>query len=65
MTRYTAAYANEIAAFVAAVAEGAAPPTTGHDGLMALALADAAGKIRGRGPAGEAGRGAGLSHDKA
>jgi myo-inositol 2-dehydrogenase/D-chiro-inositol 1-dehydrogenase len=42
MTRYTAAYANEIAAFVAAVAEGAAPLTTGHDGLMALALADAA-----------------------
>lgn len=42
MTRYVAAYANEIAAFVAAVADGAAPPTTGHDGLMALALADAA-----------------------
>lgn len=42
MSRYTAAYANEIAAFVAAVAEGAATPTTGHDGLMALALAEAA-----------------------
>ena len=42
MTRYVAAYANEIAAFVASVAEGAATPTTGHDGLMALALADAA-----------------------
>lgn len=42
MTRYTAAYANEIAAFVAAVAEGAETPTTGHDGMMALALADAA-----------------------
>jgi len=42
MTRYVAAYANEIAAFVAAVADGAATPTTGHDGLMALALADAA-----------------------
>lgn len=41
MTRYTAAYANEIAAFVAAVADGAATPTTGHDGMMALALADA------------------------
>ncbi len=41
MTRYTSAYANEIAAFVAAVRDGAAPPTTGHDGLMALALADA------------------------
>lgn len=42
MTRYTAAYANEIAAFVAAVAEGAPTPTTGHDGLMALVLAEAA-----------------------
>ena len=42
MTRYVAAYANEIAAFVAALADGAATPTTGHDGLMALALADAA-----------------------
>lgn len=42
MTRYTAAYANEIAAFVASVADGAATPTTGHDGMMALALADAA-----------------------
>ncbi|MCU0906867.1 MAG: Gfo/Idh/MocA family oxidoreductase, partial [Rhodobacteraceae bacterium] len=42
MTRYTAAYAAEIAAFVAAVTTGAPTPTTGHDGLMALALADAA-----------------------
>ena len=42
MTRYIAAYANEIAAFVAAVAEGAATPTTGLDGLRALELADAA-----------------------
>lgn len=42
MTRYTAAYANEIAAFVAAVRDGAAPPATGEDGLKALALADAA-----------------------
>jgi myo-inositol 2-dehydrogenase/D-chiro-inositol 1-dehydrogenase len=42
MTRYTAAYANEIAAFVAAVADGAPTPTTGQDGLLALALADAA-----------------------
>lgn len=42
MTRYTAAYANEIAAFVAAVSDGVTPPTTGHDGLMALVLADAA-----------------------
>jgi myo-inositol 2-dehydrogenase/D-chiro-inositol 1-dehydrogenase len=44
MTRYVTAYANEIAAFVAAIADGAPTPTTGHDGLMALALADAAVK---------------------
>jgi myo-inositol 2-dehydrogenase/D-chiro-inositol 1-dehydrogenase len=42
MTRYTAAYAGEIAAFVEALSTGAPPPTTGHDGLMALALAEAA-----------------------
>ncbi len=42
MTRYVAAYANEIAAFVAAVTEGAPTPTTGADGLAALVLADAA-----------------------
>jgi myo-inositol 2-dehydrogenase/D-chiro-inositol 1-dehydrogenase len=42
MTRYIAAYANEIAAFIAAVQGGAATPTTGQDGLMALALAEAA-----------------------
>jgi myo-inositol 2-dehydrogenase/D-chiro-inositol 1-dehydrogenase len=42
MSRYTAAYAAEIAAFVAALRDGTPPPTTGHDGLMALALADAA-----------------------
>lgn len=42
MTRYTAAYANELAEFVAAINEGGDMPTTGHDGLMALALADAA-----------------------
>ena len=42
MTRYREAYAAEIAAFVAAVQEGAPTPTTGHDGMMALALADAA-----------------------
>lgn len=42
MTRYTAAYANEIASFVKAVAEGTATPTTGLDGLKALELADAA-----------------------
>ncbi|MCC7319391.1 MAG: inositol 2-dehydrogenase [Rubellimicrobium sp.] len=42
MNRYTAAYAAEIAAFVTAVAEGGPMPTTGEDGLAALALADAA-----------------------
>ncbi len=42
MTRYIAAYANEIASFVAAVNGGTATPTTGQDGLQALALADAA-----------------------
>jgi len=42
MTRYTQAYANEIAAFVSAVADGSTPPTTGEDGLKALELADAA-----------------------
>lgn len=42
MSRYVNAYANEIAAFVDAVANGAATPTTGHDGVMALALTDAA-----------------------
>lgn len=42
MTRYVNAYANEIAAFVRAIADGSPMPTTGHDGLLALALADAA-----------------------
>jgi myo-inositol 2-dehydrogenase/D-chiro-inositol 1-dehydrogenase len=42
MSRYTAAYAGEIAAFVQAVAEGTVPPTTGEDGLRALELAEAA-----------------------
>ena len=42
MTRYAAAYAAELAAFVEALASGAPPPVTGHDGLMALAIAEAA-----------------------
>ena len=42
MTRYIAAYANEIAGFIRAVNDGGATPTTGDDGLKALALADAA-----------------------
>lgn len=42
MTRYTAAYANEIEAFVRALTKGEAMPATGRDGLMALILAEAA-----------------------
>ena len=42
MTRYAAAYAAELAAFVEALASGTPPPVTGHDGLMALAIAEAA-----------------------
>ena len=42
MTRYTSAYASEIAAFIAAVREGTAPAPSGEDGLRALVLADAA-----------------------
>lgn len=44
MERYTQAYAAEIAAFVKAVGAGTSPPTTGHDGLMALVLAEAANR---------------------
>jgi len=44
MTRYTAAYANEIAAFVQSLSEKTTPPTTGEDGLRALEMADAAVK---------------------
>ena len=42
MTRYTEAYAAEIAAFIAAISDGAAISPDGKDGLAALALADAA-----------------------
>lgn len=42
MTRYKAAYAAEIAAFIDAVQNDGPMPTTGHDGLMALVLAEAA-----------------------
>lgn len=42
MTRYTEAYAAEIAAFVAAISDGASISPSGQDGLAALALADAA-----------------------
>ena len=44
MTRYTEAYANEIASFIAAIEKGAALSPSGTDGLAALALADAAVK---------------------
>ncbi len=42
MTRYQAAYAAEITAFVEALAGGQAPAPSGNDGLLALALAEAA-----------------------
>ncbi len=42
MTRYTEAYAAEIAAFVAAINDGTAPTPSGKDGEAALALAEAA-----------------------
>jgi myo-inositol 2-dehydrogenase / D-chiro-inositol 1-dehydrogenase len=42
MTRYTEAYAAEIAAFIAVVAGGANPSPSGADGLAALVLAEAA-----------------------
>ncbi len=42
MDRYTEAYAREIATFVEAITTGTTPPTTGQDGLLALALAEAA-----------------------
>lgn len=41
MTRYTAAYAAEIAEFIAAIAEDRDPATTGEDGVIALRLANA------------------------
>jgi myo-inositol 2-dehydrogenase / D-chiro-inositol 1-dehydrogenase len=42
MTRYTGAYANEIAGFIAAIETGALISPSGEDGLLALQLADAA-----------------------
>ncbi len=42
MTRYTEAYANEIAAFIEGIATGAQAAPSGEDGLIALKLADAA-----------------------
>jgi myo-inositol 2-dehydrogenase/D-chiro-inositol 1-dehydrogenase len=42
MTRYTEAYRNEIAAFIAALESGRPATPSGEDGLKALVLADAA-----------------------
>ncbi len=42
MTRYIDAYAAEIAAFIQVVTAGALPKPDGHDGMVALAMADAA-----------------------
>ncbi len=42
MTRYTDAYAAEIAAFIAVVTKGTAPAPNGRDGMIALAMAEAA-----------------------
>ncbi|MCV0395098.1 MAG: inositol 2-dehydrogenase [Rhizobiaceae bacterium] len=42
MTRYTQAYANEIAAFIEAMGSGATASPGGDDGLAALVLAEAA-----------------------
>ena len=44
MTRYTHAYANEIAAFIDAIGGKRPASPSGKDGLIALALADAAVK---------------------
>ncbi len=51
MERYAPAYANEIAAFAEAVANGSPMPTTGEDGLRALELAEAAHHSAGLGRA--------------
>lgn len=42
MTRYTDAYAAEIAAFIGVVRDGKSPSPSGNDGMIALGLADAA-----------------------
>lgn len=44
MQRYEGAYRAEIAAFITAIDQKQTPPTTGHDGLMALVLAEAANR---------------------
>jgi len=42
LERYSAAYAHEVDAFLAAIDKGTEPRANGHDGLMAQKLADAA-----------------------
>jgi myo-inositol 2-dehydrogenase/D-chiro-inositol 1-dehydrogenase len=42
MNRYIEAYAAEIEHFVDCISSGTQPRTGGHDGLMSLALAEAA-----------------------
>jgi myo-inositol 2-dehydrogenase/D-chiro-inositol 1-dehydrogenase len=49
MDRYAAAYAAEIAAFLRHLAEGTPPTPSGADGLMALAMAEAAALSLARG----------------
>ncbi len=44
LERYNPAYQNEINAFIDAIEKKVAPSPSGHDGLMALVLADAATK---------------------
>ncbi|MEO0944022.1 MAG: inositol 2-dehydrogenase [Pseudomonadota bacterium] len=44
MQRYEGAYRAEIRAFVEAIQQKQTPPATGHDGLMALVLAEAANR---------------------
>jgi myo-inositol 2-dehydrogenase/D-chiro-inositol 1-dehydrogenase len=44
MTRYTEAYANEIAAFIQAIESGRTMSPSGEDGLKALLIAEAAGR---------------------
>ena len=51
LERYDAAYRNEMNAFIDAVMNKKAPNPSGHDGLMALVLADAAQKSHDTGKA--------------
>ena len=49
LERYAEAYRRELDAFVTALATGAAPSPSGHDGLRAQRLADAAAESLRRG----------------